>query len=89
MSGLSFYLAIECQNCDETVHYGPNLSFHDDHRGLPVIYADMTSQVNFHCDHCGADNYTGDFHDQILCEGGDDQDEDEEDDGDEPARGVL
>lgn len=79
-----FYIVAECGNCDEEMFYGPCATLLE-HRGLPVVAYDIASQTTFSCDHCGADNYTGDV--DMYCEGGAEQDdEDEDDDFDEPER---
>lgn len=66
----AFHLSAYCRNCDEEIIYGPCVTTIE-HSGLPVIPFDMAAQSNFQCDHCGADNYTGEF--EIECEGGADR----------------
>jgi hypothetical protein len=83
-SGL-FYHLLECENCDEEIYEGVACTTLE-HKGLPAIPFDMASQTNFHCGRCGADNYTGDF--DVMCEGGDEPDDDIDDEDDEPAGGV-
>jgi hypothetical protein len=75
---MRFYLTATCGNCDEDIAYGPCLTLVE-YDGLPAISYDMAAQQNFYCEHCRANNYTGDF--EMFTEGGDeppDEDEDEE-----------
>jgi hypothetical protein len=85
-SAAAFYFVMECGNCEEDIYQGLNLTALE-HRGRPAIPFDMASQTNFHCDHCGANNYTGDFCDAVFTEGGDacssNGSEDDEDEPDE------
>ena len=65
-----FYFSMDCGNCDEEILNGINGTTIE-HNGLPVISFDMAAQSRFDCEHCGAENYTGDF--DVLTEGGDEE----------------
>lgn len=68
----TFYLLVQCGNCDEDIYSGPNLTLIE-HNGLPAITWDLAACESFDCPNCGAQNYTGDF--EIETEGGQDPDE--------------
>lgn len=78
----TFYLSMDCENCEEEILYGP-CGTTEEHRGLPVIPFDMASQSKFECERCNAKHFTGDF-DDVHVDGGDpdpvvfDEDEDGE-----------
>lgn len=75
----AFYLLVECDTCEEDIHYGVCVTTMT-HRGLPVIPYDMASQTSFVCPNCDATAWTGDFQDLVEWEEGtlpkDDEDED-------------
>lgn len=56
----SFYLSMCCDNCDEEIIDGPNITL-ESHRDLPVIPFDIAAQSRFVCPECGTVNYTGDL----------------------------
>jgi hypothetical protein len=76
---ITFYLTLDCENCNKEIRWGPVMAF-DEHQGLPAIPYDVAAQTRFDCEDCGAANYTGDF--ELYAEGGRDP-EDDEDDGDD------
>lgn len=82
---MRFYLTTRCESCDNDMHYGPVLSTLDDHRGLPVIDADLLAQTRVDCDRCGTRHYFGDL--DVFVEPSDVEDEadetEEDDDGDD------
>jgi hypothetical protein len=61
MSDGRFYLVVNCPRCDDEVFIGPVLTMVE-HRGLPVVPADMATQEHLECDECGLEFYTpGEF----------------------------
>jgi len=78
---LTYYVSMECHNCDEEIYYGLCVTF-DTHRDQPVIAYDVAAQTVFDCPRCDARNYTGDL--DVEVDGGIDpaalSDDNEEDD---------
>jgi len=72
---MRFYLSMECEGCDETVHTGPVMTLIE-RNGLPVIPYDIAAQESFYCDECGTDHHTGDF--DVRVEPGDEDEEEDE-----------
>lgn len=77
--GLTYYVVMECGNCDKEIYYGVCVSFLE-HNGLPVITFDTAAQTRFDCPHCDASNYTGEL--EVWVEGGEPQVDDDDDDDD-------
>jgi hypothetical protein len=65
VSMFTYYVMIECANCDAECHYGPcgtTLGY----RGLPVVV--NLKQERLDCENCGAINYVGEV--DVFAEGG-------------------
>lgn len=57
---LSFYVLIDCPDCDFEIPYGPCVTLLE-HKGLPLIPADIGALVSISCDECGAEIHTGEL----------------------------
>jgi hypothetical protein len=78
----AYYLSADCGNCDEEIFYGVCVTLLE-HNDLPVIPITTAEQTSFHCDRCGATNYTGDV--DLFTEGGTDPDDLADDESDDDA----
>lgn len=70
---MRIYVSLECEGCDNTIY---QLNFVlDEHRGVPIVPADVATHTRFDCDNCGTPNWTGDL--SVLAEERPDEDDDE------------
>ena len=65
-----FYISFECMKCDQDAFYGPAVTLVE-RNGMPVIPADMLSQIRFDCPECGSTMSTGDFDDIVWSDDND------------------